>query len=102
MQVTCNDCFAEFEINDLKKTVLKNQIHKHYFNCPDCNHEYVSYYTDAKMRRDIKRNKKKRERYAQSKMIEESRRLLAEIRMNEKLLNKDKDALMKRMQEEVV
>ncbi|GGN59396.1 hypothetical protein [Oceanobacillus indicireducens] len=101
MQVTCNDCFCEFE-TELKKKVLKNQIHKYYFTCPDCQHEYVSYYTDAKMRRDIKRNMKKRKQHGQAKTIEESRRLLAEIKMNDKLLNKDKDALKKRMQEETL
>lgn len=99
MQVECNDCFARFEI-DLKRSVLKNNIHKHYFICPDCNTEYVSYYTDAKMRRDIKRNAKKRKQHAQAKTVEESRQLLAQIKMNDKLLNKDKDTLMKRMQEE--
>ncbi|WP_339316800.1 hypothetical protein [Oceanobacillus sp. FSL W7-1304] len=97
MQLECNDCFAVFEVIDLKQKVMKNQIHKHYFTCPDCNHKYVSYYTDAKMRRDIKRNMKKRKQYAQTNTVEESRRLLAEIKMNDKLLNKDKDALKDKM-----
>lgn len=97
MQLECNDCFAVFEVNDLKQKVMKNQIYKHYFTCPDCNHEYVSYYTDAKMRRDIKRNMKKRKQYAQAKTVEESRRLLAKIKINDKLLNKDKDALKEKM-----
>ena len=97
MQLECNDCFTVFEVNDLKQKVMKNQIHKHYFTCPYCNHEYVSYYTDAKMRRDIKRNMKKRKQYAQANTVEESRRLIAEIKMNDKLLNKDKDALKEKM-----
>ncbi|MFA1819017.1 hypothetical protein ACDX78_02235 [Virgibacillus oceani] len=101
MQVECDDCFSQFEM-DLKTKVLKNQIHKHYFTCPDCNTEYVSYYTDAKLRRDINRNMKKRKQYAQSKTVEESRQLLARIKMNDKLLNRDKDALKEKMQKEVV
>lgn len=101
-QVTCNDCFAEFTLPKLKRTVLKDLVYKFSFKCPDCQHEYVSYYTDKKIRRDINRQKKRWKKYQQMGTEDSERKLLAEIKMQDKLIKKDMDALMDRMQKEVV
>lgn len=99
--VTCNDCFAEFVLPKLKRTVLKDLVYKFYFHCPDCNHEYVSYYTDQKLRRDIKRQEKRWVKYRQAPTPEVQRKLLAEIKMQQRLMEKDSAALKEKMQREL-
>lgn len=99
--VTCNDCFAEFILPKLKRTVLKHLVYKFYFHCPDCNHEYVSYYTNQKIRREINRQQKRWEKYRQAPTPEIQRKLLAEIKMHKKLLEKDSTALKVKMQKEL-
>lgn len=100
--VECNDCFAEFTLPKLKRSVLKDLVYRFYFNCPDCNHEYVSYYTDKKIRRDINRQKKRWTKYRQMGTEESERKLLAEIKMNDKLIKKDMDNLFNKMESDVI
>lgn len=101
-QVTCNDCFAEFTLPKLKRTVLKDLVYKFSFSCPECQREYVSYYTNKKIRRDINRQKKRWKKYQQMGTEDSERKLLADIKMQDKLIKKDMDVLMERMQKEVV
>lgn len=101
-QVTCNDCFAEFTLPKLKRTVHEGLVYEYYFHCPDCNHKYVSYYTDKKIRRDINRQKKRWKKYQQMGTEASERKLLAEIKMQDKLIKKDMDLLYEKMEKGVV
>lgn len=49
MNVKCDNCQHEFEINLQIRTVEKD-IELNYFVCPNCNHKYHSFYTNAKIR----------------------------------------------------
>ncbi len=100
--VTCNDCFAEFVLPKLKRTVLKDLVYKFYFHCPDCNHEYVSYYTNQKIRRDIKRQEKRWKEYRRTMTEEVQREMFAKINREDKLIKREMDALKEKMSEELV
>lgn len=92
-QVICEKCNSIKDLPKLKRKVLDNLIYEYYWRCTKCNHKYVSYYTDKKIRRDIKRNVKRRKQFAKTQTVDESRKLLAEIKMNEKLIKKNMDKL---------
>lgn len=93
----CSSCQEVVKSGDLKKRVLPDLVYEFYHICPNCHYEHKSYYTDPKIRRDIKRNTKKRKRQAQSKTVEQSRKLRAQIKMADKLIKKDMDTLKERM-----
>jgi ribosomal protein S6 len=47
--VKCDYCHNEFEIN-LQTRTIERDIELTYFVCPECKHEYHSFYTNAKIR----------------------------------------------------
>jgi transcription initiation factor IIE alpha subunit len=49
--VKCDNCKKKFEIKELKKCKVKNDIEKVYFVCPYCGAEYRSFYTNRKSRK---------------------------------------------------
>jgi ssDNA-binding Zn-finger/Zn-ribbon topoisomerase 1 len=49
MNVKCDYCHNEFEIN-LHTRNIEHDIELAYFVCPNCKHEYHSFYTNAKIR----------------------------------------------------
>lgn len=91
-----------FVLPKLKRTVLKGLAYEFYWNCPECDHKYISYYTDQKIRRDIKRQEKRWARYRVAGSEESERKLLAQIKMEDKLIKKDMDSLMEKMNKELV
>lgn len=101
-EVTCNECDIDFELPKLRRAVLKGLAYEFFFHCPECNHKYISYYTNAVIRRDIKRQEKRWKKYQQMVSGQAERKLLAEINMNDKLIERDMDALKIKMQKEVV
>ena len=96
-QVECNECKELIPMQKIKRKVYKGLAYGHYFNCPECDHKYISYYTDQRLRRDIKRQEKRWEVYRTVRTEDERRKLLAEINMNKKLMEKDMDKLRKKM-----
>lgn len=100
--VTCNECDADFTLPKLKKKVHQDMVYEFYFHCPECNHKYVSYYTNKKIRRDINRQKKRWQKYRRMQTPEAERKQLAEIKMQDKLIEQDMDGLYQKMQREVV
>lgn len=100
--VSCNECEADFTLPKPKRKVHKDLIYEFYFHCPKCERKYVSYYTDKKIRRDIKRQEKRWARYRVAGTEASERKLHAEINMQDKLIKKDMDALKERMQKDVV
>lgn len=101
-KVLCEECDTMIELPRPSRRVLKGLAYEFYFHCPECNHKYISYYTDQKIRRDIKRQEKRWDKYRQSGTKESERKLLAEIGTYDKLIKKDMDALMEKMQKELV
>lgn len=96
-KIQCDNCNALIDSQKPKREVLKGLAYEFYWNCPECNHKYISYYTNKEIRRDIKRQEKRWERYRQIKTEQTRRKLLAEINMNDKLIKKDMDVLYKKM-----
>lgn len=48
MQVVCDECKKEFEINQQVERV-KGDIRRVYFICPHCKFKYISYYLNSKI-----------------------------------------------------
>jgi NAD-dependent SIR2 family protein deacetylase len=46
----CDKCKKIFTINELKTEAMGRGIEKVFFVCPHCEHEYVAFYTDNKIR----------------------------------------------------
>lgn len=101
-KIQCSECGMLYDNVKVRRRVLKGLAYEFYWMCSSCDHKHISYYTDKKIRRDIKRQVKRRERYQKAGTEEQERKLLAEINMNDKLIKKDMDALKERMQREVV
>ena len=97
-EVTCNNCEIDFILPKLKRAVLKDLVYEFYFHCPYCDHYYISYYTDKKIRRDINRQKKRWQKYNKMSTPETERKLLAQIKMEDMLIKKDMDQLYKRLE----
>src|SRR5690625_7168702 len=93
-KVLCEHCDSVIRLPKLRRKVLKDLIYEYYFHCPECDYKYISYYTDKKIRRDINRQKKRWERYRKASTEDEERKRLAEIKMYDRLIKKDMDALM--------
>src|SRR5690625_1544715 len=96
-EVLCEHCDSIIKLPKPRRKVLKDLVYEYYFHCPECDYKYISYYTDKKIRRDINRQKKRWERYRQMKTEESERKLLAEIKMQDRLIKKDMGALMDKM-----
>jgi hypothetical protein len=47
--VKCDYCQNELEVN-LQTRIIERDIQLAYFICPNCKHEYHSFYTNAKIR----------------------------------------------------
>lgn len=84
-QVLCEECDNIIELPKLRRKVLKGLAYEFYWHCPECNYKYVSYYTDQKIRRDIKRQERRWERYRKQLDIYDN--LLIQVDS----WNKDKD-----------
>ena len=96
-QVLCNQCNEMITVPAPSINVLKNAIHEHYFDCPLCNHKYVTHYTDQRLRRDIKRQEKRWNKYREAPTQERKRTILAEINLNKRMLEKESAALKEKM-----
>lgn len=96
-QVICDGCEVAVPIPKLRRTVLKDLVYEYYWNCTECNHKHISYYTDKKIRRDINRQKKRWQRYRKMGTEESERKLSAQINMEDRLIKKDMDGLKDRM-----
>ncbi|MEV2478355.1 transglycosylase [Paenibacillus larvae] len=71
MKVTCKEGRnKEFTISRLKAKRLRDGIEKNYFTCPHCSKEYVSYYTDAAIRKEQKRLLDIEKKHKQTRKIE--------------------------------
>lgn len=102
MNYKCDNCNEVVELQKLRRKVLKGLVYEFYHHCPNCDYKHISYYTDKKIRKEIKRQEKRWERYRKMGTEESERKLLAQIKMNDKLIKKDMDALYEKMQKEVV
>lgn len=54
MIVNCNECNQEFEIKK-KRRRISGSIDEHYFECPHCHKEFISYYMDTETRDQYKK-----------------------------------------------
>lgn len=101
-KIQCDECDTLYDNVKLRRKVHKGLAYEFYWMCSSCDTKHISYYTDQKIRRDINRQKKRWERYKKMGTEESERKLLAQIKMQDKLIKKDMDALKERMQREVV
>lgn len=117
----CDGCKQQTVLNRsnrLRRRVLQHSVFEFYFTCSKCKHEHVAYYTNKKIRRDIKRQEKHWEKYREQLSIydqllikidnvndvriikseEQLREILATIKRNDRLMERDMIGLKNRME----
>jgi hypothetical protein len=50
MSIKCDSCETEFELPQLQTKVIERDVHLSFFHCPQCEYQYKSFYTNAKIR----------------------------------------------------
>ncbi len=101
MLLVCDDCKKEFTM-DIKEKRIENSITKTYFTCPHCCKEYVSYYSDEKIRRKQQEIQDiiKKQRYNRGKTnIDYSIKLNKQYKKLKKQLKKDMELLKIKIRE---
>lgn len=77
-EVSCDNCGEAFKIKKLKTTWIDDNVQRTYFICPHCNKEYTSYYTDKRIRKNIKEIEKLQKEY--ENIVKENREIMKELR----------------------
>jgi hypothetical protein len=88
-KVKCDYCHNEFEIN-LQTRTIERDIELAYFVCPDCKHEYHSFYTSAKIRT---RQDKIKELWAKARRTMNKNKLQQIIRRIDELVQQNKEEM---------
>lgn len=94
--IICSNCNELIAPQKLRRNVLKGLAYEFYWFCPECDFKHISYYTDQKIRRDIKRQEKRWERYRNQLDIYDN------LLMQVDSYNNDKDALLSDKELEVI
>lgn len=77
-KIECNNCHKQFKIRKLKTKWIDDNVQRTYFICPYCKQEYTSFYTDKRVRKNIKKIEK-----LQSEMesiTEQNKEIMQELR----------------------
>jgi DNA-directed RNA polymerase subunit RPC12/RpoP len=91
--VKCDDCQNEFEIN-LQTKNIERDIELTYFVCPHCQHEFNSFYTNAKIRtRQEKINELWAKARTAARTASNNYRVKQIIRRIDELVQKNKDEM---------
>ncbi|MBV4432407.1 hypothetical protein GTH52_07115 [Clostridium tyrobutyricum] len=56
--LNCDTCGKQFKIKKLKTKWIDENVQRTYFVCPYCKQEYTSFYTDKRVRKNIKKIEK--------------------------------------------
>ncbi|MBV4450261.1 hypothetical protein KM792_11450 [Clostridium tyrobutyricum] len=57
-KIECDNCHEQFKITKLKTKWIDENVQRTYFVCPYCKQEYTSFYTDKRVRKNIKKIEK--------------------------------------------
>lgn len=80
--VNCDTCKKDFNI-DIKIEKYDGGIEKVHFHCPHCNQEYISYFTNAEIRKKQKKaifiKDKNKNKKMQSEILKDMRELAGKI-----------------------
>jgi DNA-directed RNA polymerase subunit RPC12/RpoP len=87
--VKCDYCHNEFEIN-LQTRTIERDIELAYFVCPYCQHEYHSFYTNAKIRT---RQDKINELWAKARITPDEYKVKQIVRRIDKLVQQNKEEM---------
>lgn len=92
---TCDECTKEFQI-ELKTKRLHEGVELTYFNCPHCECEYTTYYTDTNIREGQRHVQRLREKLQGTKNLGIRERIHADIQKRQKEIAKQMDELKKK------
>ena len=87
--VKCDHCRNEFEV-DLQTRTIERDIQLAYFICPNCKHEYHSFYTNTKIRT---RQSKINELWAKARITPDENKVKQIIRRIDELVEQNKDEM---------
>jgi len=89
VKAKCDYCQREFEI-DAKAKTIERDIELTYFVCPHCQHEYRSFYTNAKIRT---RQEKIKELWAKARKTFNSEKYKSIIKRIDELVELNKQEM---------
>lgn len=99
--IICDKCKKEF-IMSIKTEELENNIERAYLECPHCNKQYTSYYTNALVKvkqKRIKRLAEKQKGLKGTGDIRQAQKVYNQYQKLKKEIGKDMDNLRKRIEE---
>jgi transcription elongation factor Elf1 len=76
--VNCDNCGKSFKIKKLKTKWINDNVQRVYFTCPYCKQEYTSFYTDDRIRKNIKKIDDLQRQY--DEIIKENKEIMKELR----------------------
>lgn len=91
-QVKCDQCDEMFEMN-VKVKKIGTDIKESYFDCPHCNHYYICYRTDSKIRKKQKNVREKIEKVKWVKDTDQFHKLQEEINQEKEQIKQMMDEL---------
>lgn len=74
----CDTCQYEWELEKMETAKL-DDIEKTYFTCPNCNKEYIAFYTDTEIRK-IRARMKRASRREYCRLAKINKKLMKELR----------------------
>lgn len=78
MEMQCDDCHKTFEVKKLKTKWIDDNVQRIYFTCPYCGKEYISFYKDKRIRKNIKEIEKIQKRY--DEIVKENKEIMQELK----------------------
>ncbi|MEH7459592.1 transglycosylase [Bacillus sp. JJ1127] len=96
VKARCEVCEHEFRVQMLTAR-LPNRVDKHYFICPNCKTEFVSYYTDREMRQLQKEISKLYAGFKKCATKEQADKIQAKIEKKQLEYKWMRDSLMTKM-----
>lgn len=93
MRVKCDSCNKRFEFKNPKKRKLTDKVSEIYFECPNCEEEFHSYYENEKVRKLMKENKQLQNKLKENITKAKFDSLMEEIKYNKRKIYKEQKIL---------
>lgn len=77
-EVQCDNCGKMFNIKKLKTKCINDDVQRTYFVCPHCKREFTAYYSDKRIRKNIKDIEELQKKMAE--IVEKNKEIMQELR----------------------
>ncbi|MEY7998617.1 hypothetical protein AB8U03_00125 [Clostridium sp. Mt-5] len=77
IEIRCDKCNKNFVIKKLKTKWIDENVQRTYFICPYCKLKYTSFYTDKRVRKNIKEIEQLQKRY--DEIVQQNKEIMQEL-----------------------